>query len=112
MTPTQRSLEKLREDGYTCEVVERWNAHTKQRKDLFGIIDILAIRQNEVVGVQTTSASSVSARVKKIADSELTPKIRDAGIKIIVHGWGKRVVGKYKNGTSKMGWVCREVDLS
>lgn len=112
MSPTERSLKKLREDGYTCEVVERWNHHTKQRKDLFGIIDILAIRKGEVLGVQTTAASNVSARLEKISNSDLTPCVREAGIGLVVHGWGKRVVGKFKNGKNKFGWVCRVVDVS
>lgn len=112
MTPTQRSLEKLRAEGYICQVVESFNSFTKQRKDLFGVIDILAIRENEILGVQTTSASSVSARVKKIADNELTPAIRKSGMGLVVHGWGKRVIGKFKNGNTKYGYVCREVDCS
>lgn len=112
MTPTERSLEKLRADGYTCEVVEKWNSHTRQRKDLFNVIDILAIREGEILGVQTTSASSVSARVKKIVDNELTPAIRKSGMGLVVHGWGKRVIGKFKNGNTKYGYVCRVVDCS
>ena len=77
-----------------CEVVERWNAFTKQRKDLWGWCDILAIRRDEVLAVQVT-ASAVSARLKKIQESDTLAAVREAGIKVHVHGWRKLKDGKY-----------------
>lgn len=66
MTPTQRSLKHLRELGYQAQVVEQWNAYAKVRIDLWGCIDILAIRPGEpVLGVQCTSPSNLSQRVAK-----------------------------------------------
>ncbi len=102
MTPTQRSLAKLREEGYMVAVVERWNPYARIRQDLFGVVDLLAIRDGETLAVQTTSGSCVSARVKKIADSDATPKIRAAGWRFEVHGWRKL----------KGRWACRVVDVS
>jgi len=87
-SPTQRSLAYLREQGYHCEVVEKWNSFTKQRKDLWGWCDILAIRKGEVLAVQVT-ASAVSDRIKKIMASDTLALVRDAGIRIEVHGWRK-----------------------
>lgn len=87
-SPTQRSLAYLREQGYHCEVVEKWNSFTKQRKDLWGWCDILAIRKGEVLAVQVT-ASAVSDRIKKIMDSDTLALVREAGIRIEVHGWRK-----------------------
>ncbi len=101
-SPTQRSLEYLRELGYHCEVVEKWNSFTKQRKDLWGWCDILAIRKDEVLAVQVT-ASAVADRIKKIQDSTTVALVRDAGIRIEVHGHRKNSKGKY---------VMRIVDLS
>lgn len=103
MTPTQRSLKYLRDDGWRCAVVERWNPHARVRQDLFGVIDILAIRDWETLAVQVTSGSGVSARVKKIADAEATPAIRAAGWRFEVHGWRKNAKGRY---------VLRTVDVS
>ena len=54
MTPTQRSLAALRGLGYLVEVVEKWNAFTRTRKDLWGWADLLAIRRDEVLAVQVT----------------------------------------------------------
>lgn len=102
-SPTQRSLKLLRDEGYRAAITEHWNGFAKIRQDLFGIIDILAVKDGETVGVQTTSASNVSARVKKIAKSEATGDLRKAGWTLLVHGWAKGSNGR---------WTCRIVDVS
>lgn len=102
MTPTQRSMAALRELGYLVEVVEKWNSFTRTRKDLWGWADLLAIRRGEVLAVQVTS-TGVSSRIKKIMDSETIGRVREAGIRIEVHGHRKNSKGKY---------VMRVVDIS
>jgi hypothetical protein len=102
MTPTQRSLKYLRDEGYLVAIVERWQPFARIRQDLFGFIDLLAIRRDETLAVQVT-ASGVSARVKKIEASPLLGRVREAGWKIHVHGHRKNAAGKY---------VMRIVDLS
>jgi hypothetical protein len=77
----------MRDRGYTCQVVEHWNPWAKIRQDLFGFGDVLCLGDNEVVMVQATSYSNVSARVAKIADHENTPAVRKANIRILVQGW-------------------------
>lgn len=103
MTPTQRSLKQLRAEGWTAAVVEGWNPHAKVRQDLFGFIDILAIRDGETLAVQTTSGSHVSERVKKISNHINVGDVRKAGWFIHVHGWRKNSKGR---------WVLRVVDIS
>lgn len=103
MTPTQRTLAKLRADGWLPAVVERWNPHARIRQDLFGFIDILAVRDGETLAVQATSGSNVSARVAKIAASDTAPMVRKAGWRVEVWGWRKNAAGKY---------VLRVEDLS
>lgn len=93
-SPTQRSLEYLRDLDYHCEVVEKWNPWKRIRQDLWGWCDILAIRKGEVLAVQVTS-SGVASRIKKIQESDTVAKVRDAGIRIEVHGWTKRANGRY-----------------
>ena len=102
MTPTQRSLAALRELGYLVEVVEKWNSFTRTRKDLWGWADLLALRRGEVLAVQVTS-EGVANRVKKVTDSETIARVREAGVRVEVHGWRKNVKGRY---------VQRIVDLS
>ena len=76
MSPTQRTLRHLRRAGYPLvQVVERWNPYAKVRLDLFGIIDVVAVGA-DIVGVQATSGSNVSARVRKLTDS---PPFRSCG---------------------------------
>jgi hypothetical protein len=88
VTPTQRSLAYLREQGYLPWIVEYWSSFARIRKDLWGWCDILAIREGEVLAVQVTS-SNVSARIKKIQESETIAWVRKAGIRVEVHGWRK-----------------------
>ena len=102
MTPTQRSLAYLRDEGYLVEVVEKWNSFTRTRKDLWGWADLLAIRRGEVLAVQVTS-EGVANRVKKVTESETIGRVREAGVRVEVHGWRKNVKGRY---------VQRIVDLS
>ena len=95
-SPTQLSLKKLREEGYiTIQVVEYWNSFARRRIDLFGFIDILAIKDGEVLAIQTTTVGNAGARVKKIANHENVAEVRKANWTIHVHGWHK-VDGKWK----------------
>lgn len=102
-TPTSRSLAALRERGYTAQVVERWNPHARIRQDLFGFVDIIGIKEGETLAVQTTSASNMAARIRKIAESEHVAAVRSAGWRIEVHGWRKNAAQR---------WVCRVDDVS
>lgn len=86
-SPTQRTLAEMRKRGYLCQVVEHWNPYARIRQDLFGFGDVLCLGDNEVVMVQATSYSNTSARIKKIADHENVAAVRNAGIRILVHGW-------------------------
>lgn len=103
MSPTQRTLAAMRDRGYIAQVVEHWNAFAKRRIDLFTVVDVLCVGHGETVAVQCTSGSNVSARVKKIAECGDTRYMREAGWKILVHGWRKNAKGK---------WELREVDCS
>lgn len=103
MSPAQRSLKYLRDQGYLAEIVERWIPGANIRRDLFNFIDILAIREGEVLMVQATSGDNVASRVTKIAEHEHVGAVRKAGIRILVHGWRKNAAGR---------WTLREVDCS
>lgn len=103
-SPTQRTLEHLRKTG--CQlvaVVEKWNPHARIRQDLFGCVDVLAIRDGETIAVQATSGSNVASRVAKVTDSPALPAMREAGWRVLVHGWRKGSNGR---------WALREVDVS
>lgn len=110
MTPTQRSMELCKENGWLCEVVERWIPGTRIRKDLFGFIDAIALIDGKIVGLQITSRSNVSARVKKIT-LDRADQLRawlDAGGTVEVWGWGK-MKRKDKSGRS---WQIRRIPIA
>jgi hypothetical protein len=94
MSPTQLSKKHLTEQGYLPWITEHWNSFAKIRQDLFGFIDIIAVKEGSILGVQTTSKSNLSARVKKIKESEYLPIILSSGMRVIVHGWSKKKIGR------------------
>src|ERR1700676_5404113 len=57
MSSTVRTLAVLKKEGYTAQVVEYYNQFARRRIDLFGIIDIVALRPDETLGIQTTSGA-------------------------------------------------------
>lgn len=89
-SPTQRTLKHFRELGFDCQVVERWNQWAKVRQDLFGFIDIVAMKDGHIVGIQATSASNTSARIKKILGLCTALNWIRAGGEILVVGWKKK----------------------
>jgi len=93
-----KSLAKLRKEGYLCAMVERWNKFAGVRQDLYGFIDILAIREGEILGVQTTSLNCFAEHVKKISKHKNLIPVKKSGIKIVLHGW---FLGEKK-------WECKE----
>lgn len=107
MSPTQRTLKLMRSRGWVAEVTEKWVPGANIRKDLWTFCDVLCLHpeSGEILAVQTTTASNISARIRKIADCELTPIVRKCGIGIHVHGWAAPA----KN---KRLWTVVERDLS
>jgi hypothetical protein len=95
VSPTQRSLAYLREQGFVCEVVE----HRRGAKtvDPFGV-DIVGVREGETIGCQTTSMSNIASRVRRLTEHPDLPALRAAGWRVVVHGWA--------------GARLKEVDLS
>ncbi len=113
-SPSARSLQHLRKLGYYAQVVERYNPFAHVRQDLFGFIDIVAIKgdQNGVLGVQATSADHVSHRKKKSIAQEPLKVWLKAGNRFVVHGWSKKGArGKVKHWTlTSQEIFCEELD--
>lgn len=107
MTPSGRCLAHARELGWLADVVER--RITKiLTKDLFGCIDLVALDGRPgVLGIQATSRSNVSARVRKIQE-ECWPAAEAwllAGNRLEVWGWGKMK----PRGEKRPRWRLRRV---
>ncbi len=109
MSPTQRSLALLRKSWPLVEVTERWCHFSRRRKDLFGFCDIIAIHHDDMLAIQTTSGSNVSARMEKI---KFNPNVvhwlytSAKNRRLVIQGWAKRG----PRGKRKV-WSCREVEV-
>lgn len=99
----------LESEGWTVALVEHYNPYAKKRYDLYGAFDLLGIHpEHGFLGVQTTTATNVSARREKIRENENTKTWLAAGGKIEVHGWAKR---KIKRGGVAVRWECDREQL-
>jgi len=108
----QRSLSLLREQGWTCGIVEKFNVFAKIRIDLFGFVDILCLREGKMLAVQTTTATHLEERKNKILANPNYPLLKSTGCGIELHGWGKYSV-KNKNGkrSKRKIWRLKEIKL-
>ena len=119
-SPTSRTLALLRSEGWTAEVVERWNPHSKTRKDLGGGIDVLAWKARTYVaftsnltvagkndgmlGVQACAGASHSARKAKLLSEKKMAQWLAAGGRLEIWSWSK----KGARGKRKLWEVRRE----
>jgi len=98
----------MRSEGYVSAVVEKYISQIKQRKDLYGFIDIVGIRPDRkgILGVQSTSGTNLSARYKKaIALPEFDLWIMN-GNWVEFHGWRKI---KQSPTSKRKVWKCRRI---
>jgi hypothetical protein len=101
VSPTARTLQELRRQGFLAAVVERWLPRVGRKADLWGIGDILAVhlRERQVLLVQVTTAAHVPDRLRRIqARPEMALLLR---ADVLVEVWGWRKVGDR--------WRCRKV---
>lgn len=98
VSATQLSLKKLRAEGYLCAIVEHFNPWVKIRQDMFGFVDIVAVKENESLYIQTTTADHMEARIRKIMGHPNLPQVHSTNRTVIVHGWVK----------INNRWECRE----
>lgn len=113
MSPTQRTLQNLRERGYFVEVVERWNPHAHIRQDLFKWVDLVAVKGGEpILGVQTTTGSNASARIQKARGNPALSHWLRAGGRLAVFAWTphkRRLVGG--GWSSRPAYDLRELEV-
>lgn len=107
---TSRTLEYLRSQGWVADIAERFNPYAGKygkRKDLFNFIDIVALGEGSVIGIQSCG-SGFSEHLRKIIDDKtaapLAVKWLECGGRIILIGWRKT---KLKRGGKAMRWNPR-----
>jgi len=112
LSPTQRTLAAMREQGRVCGIVERFNSHVGKfgiRQDLFGFIDIIAIDPVDgIVAIQSCGQSFKQHVDKMIGErnENMYEWIKHAPIEL----WGWRKV-KLKRGGKAMRWKPRIADI-
>lgn len=102
---TQLTIRHLRAEGWPLvDKVEHWDGH--RTRDLLGLFDVLALGPLGTCAVQTTTRANVASRVRKIADHPDIGHIREAGWRLLVHGW-------HQPGGPRTRWVLgRTIDVS
>lgn len=88
--PTQRTLAALRAAGYEVDISERYNHFSRKKNDLFGFIDLVAIRAGEILGVQATGNEHGATRMRKIEAEPRAGLWLRAGGRIEVWSWDLR----------------------
>jgi hypothetical protein len=94
MTPSARTKAYLVERGYSVALVERYirpnpRAAIGFRKDAYGIIDYLAIRPGEILGVQSCG-TDFSGHLRKLqAHNEIAALWISSGAALELIGWRK-----------------------
>ena len=74
-TVDQKTVAWLEGKGFLVGKVERQTG--KIKRDLFGFGDFVALKGDDTVLVQATSASNFASRVKKINESDLLDRVRE-----------------------------------
>jgi len=105
LSPTQRTLRQLRQEGRICGIVERFNRFGGEfgiRQDLFGFIDLIALDPIKgIIGVQCCGRSGHAEHKRKILENEFAPEWIKAGGKIEIWSWGKQ---KLRRGSKAERW--------
>lgn len=106
---TQRSLAYLRAEGWTPWIVERWirvpnHPGGGKRVDCYNLIDILAYRDGELIGVQSTGPSGHASHRRDMLANEHLPELVRAGIQVVLLSWRRLLV---KRGGRARTWQPR-----
>ena len=89
MSPNARSRALLEDEGFLAEICEHRVTKIITR-DLFGVIDVLGIRDGDTLAVQATTVSNIASRRRKLRASDALPRMLAAGWRVELHGWTKK----------------------
>ena len=86
----QRSMEALRDDGYLVGKTEHWNPWVPPNgllQDLFGFIDLVAIRVGEKITAVQVTKEHVPEHIEKIQANKAAKVWLECGGRIVIHHW-------------------------
>jgi len=115
MSPTQRTIRALKEQGRLCGIVERFISNSQLghgiRSDLFGIFDVVALCPGRgIIGVQSCG-SDFSGHYRKITEEKAENAmewLKSGGV-IEIYGWRKI---KLKRGGKAERWAPRVQEIT
>jgi len=108
ISPTQRTLAAMREQGREVGIVERFLHHVGPygiRKDLFGFIDIIAIDPVDGIVAIQSCGQDFSSHIHKMTEDrnlQMIAWLKHAKVEL----WGWRKI-KLKRGGKAMRWKPR-----
>ena len=107
---THLSLKLLAKEGWLAGVVERFIPYINIRKDLFGFIDVIAVKGNTTLAVQVCSMTGIQPRLQKIkAEPNSLLWLQSPTREIQIHGWGLQgKAGERKRLTCRRIYVERQ----
>lgn len=114
---TSRTKEHYRKQGYIVTHCELVSAYSGNRSDLFGFLDLLAIRPGETLGIQECKPSVVNDHKRKFASTDIHTasgrSIADsvrmwlaAGNRLVVISWEE------KKGMGRQKWWPVEEEIT
>ena len=117
LSPTQRTLKAMREQGRICGIVERFNAHIGPhgiRQDLFGFIDIIALDPIEGIVAVQSCGQAFSEHIRKLTEErneDMVEWLKHGKVELI--GWRKIKIRLASGGYGKaMRWTPRMADFT
>lgn len=99
-SPTELTLELLRNRGWHCDIVERRNPVVRNRShDMFGIIDIIALTSDGVLGVQSTGEDFAAHWTKLTVVKALASArwLQVPGNRLMLIGWRKLKADRHRS---------------
>lgn len=85
---SQLSLDWAIEQGYRAERVDRRDRRSGHSHDLFGVVDVLAIKPGETLAIQACLGDGDLGKHKRaLAASEDSVRILDANWEFEIHSW-------------------------
>lgn len=112
--PTERCLIYCRDRGWQPAVVEKWNPHVGIRQDLYGIIDIIALDEEQgVLGIQACPGGAVAAHLEKALEEKRLQRWLEKDNRFEIWGW-RQIVAYRKNGkkAKRKRWDLRRVSVT
>ena len=111
MSPVQRTLKYLRDHGYTAEKTEHFNFYAKKRQDLFGFIDVLAVKDEHLLALQVSDGAHHAGHTSAI---KALPVARQLvfHMDVEIWSWSKRGRRGKRGGVKLPRWAKHGGDAS